>query len=83
MSNWRYLTPSIFNCDFWIGNPGSMNNTVSLPGEHWLVTMNEPNDPATDPVVGIQASGVMSTFRKAFTKREVSRLSSGTPSAAG
>ena len=60
-----------------------MNNTVSLPGEHWLVTMNEPNDPATDPVVGIQASGVMSTFRKAFTKREVSRLSSGTPSAAG
>ena len=41
--------------------------------------MNEPNEPATDPVVGTQARGEISRFKKAFTKREASFFNSGTP----
>ena len=29
-----------------------MNNTLSFPGIRCVQAMNEPNEPATDPVVG-------------------------------
>ena len=34
-----------------------MNNTLSFPGIRCVQAMNEPNEPATDPVVGTQARG--------------------------
>ena len=60
-----------------------MNKTLSLPGRHCVQITNEPKEAATDPVVGMQARGEMSRSTKAFTKRDASRFSSGTPSAAG
>ena len=60
-----------------------MNNTLSFPGIRCVQAMNEPNEPATDPVVGTQARGEISRFKKAFTKREASFFNSGTPAAAG
>ena len=71
------------NCDFWIGNPGSMNNTLSLPGMRCVQAIKAPNEDATDPVVGTQAAGEISMSTNAFTKREAAAFSSATPAAAG
>ena len=49
----------------------------------WVQAMKEPKEPATDPVVGTQLRGLISTSIKALTKREAASLSSGTPAAAG
>jgi len=75
--------PRILSCDFCIGNPGSMKRTLSLPLMRCVQAMNEANEAATPPVVGMQARGVMSRSRKALTKRDACSLSSATPAAAG
>ena len=83
MSNSRHCMPRTLSCDFWIGKPGSMKRTLSLPGMRCVQAMNEPNDAATEPVVGTQERGDTSTSMKAFMKRDAAFLSSGMPSAAG
>ena len=45
--------------------------------------MNDPKEAATEPVVGTQPRGAISTSMKALTNAEAASLSSGTPAAAG
>ena len=45
--------------------------------------MNAAKVPSTEPVVGTQPRGSMSTSMKAFTKREAASFSPLNPSAAG
>ena len=75
--------PSTRSWDFWIGKPGSMNRTLSFPGMRWVQAMNAPKEPATDPVVGMQPSGLMSMSINALMKRDAAFFNSGTPSAGG
>ncbi len=42
--------PNMVSCDFWIGNPGSINSTVSFLESSWLHIINEPNEPATERI---------------------------------
>ena len=86
---WAYTSkalqpmPSTLSWDFWIGKPGSMKSTLSLPGIRWVQAMNAEKEPATEPVVGMQPSGLMSRSIKALTKRLAAALRGGYPSAAG
>ena len=50
-----------------------MKRTLSLPLMRCVQAMNEANEAATPPVVGMQARGVMSRSRKALTKRDACR----------
>ena len=83
MSNCSHFTPRMRNCDFCMGKPGSINNTVSFCGSRWVQAMNEANDEATEPVVGMQARGDMSVLMNALTNREAASFNSCTPAAAG
>ena len=75
--------PRMRNCDFCIGKPGSMNRTLFFFSSRWQHAMKAPKLPATEPTVGMQARGLMSMSRKAFTKRLAASFSSGMPAAAG
>ena len=82
-SNSFHSIPKTLSCDFWIGNPGSIKRTLSLPGIRWVQAMKAPNEAATEPVVGMQLSGGISILMNALMKSLAAFFNSGTPAAGG
>ena len=60
-----------------------MNRILPFPGMRPAQAAKAANEASTEPVVGMQALGLMPMSMNALTKREAACLSSGSPSAGG
>ncbi len=75
--------PSTLCCCLCTGNPGSRKRVVFFSFLMRLSVMNAAKPPCMDPTVGTHPSSLTSTFRKSFTKREISFFRGAMPKMSG